>query len=111
MLSKLYNGGVNTLKFIAAILGMLKDPKKVGAGIGMTGLLFASMQYVIAQVDKKHTIAMQKVEKTNEKVAALTSQQAAILSTLQAIQKVGERTEQRLWEVSRDIQSMKGKEN
>ena len=115
---KPYNKGMTLFKFIAAILSIFKEPKAAGATLAMSSVLAGGGYALTTQVNAKHQQALVKIAENRTQVTKLLVMQEKMLVKLDVI-KEGidetkgqvEKTRDRVWQIGRDIYTLKSKSN
>jgi len=114
---------MGALKFLAAIISSLKDPKAAGGAASLAGLMLGGSYMITDQVNFKHAEAMGKIERNSQKVEAITAQMAEAIATLRVIKnsiddvkesvkdtkaQVND-TRDKVWQIGRDVYTLKNK--
>lgn len=101
----IYTRLMGILNILKVLVALTKDSKTMTASVIL--LLGIAAQAGMTEVNRKHDLAMAEIERTKAQIAQLSVQQAAMLSTLESIKHSVANTEERVWQIARDVTMMR----
>ncbi len=99
MLTKFYNkfmGFFALFKFLTTFLKGAKIPS-------ILILMGLGSYYAYAEFNNKHDKSLVKIEKNSAKIVVIERQHAVVMSTLKTINNTVKKTDERIWQLSRDL--------
>ena len=107
MMRWIYNQIMSFYHIILIVIQFVKDQKMVGNSIMILLIMAGASSFILAEVDKKHQRAIDKIEENKETIQDGSLAQREMIVTLKSMQKSVEevresvkKTEERVWQLS-----------